>query len=161
MVQRMQALVQKLRSASERERQKQTHLVPDRMTTLASLIPLGMRSLMTSRMIRDPMKVYSADTQQIHTPNDCEHHTKQKRTTEKKILKDQKKLTSISISIPLFFLALSWPWRRRRGRPGATPYITGAVRDESAEKERITFVILKAIKTNSPLLHENHLFCHI
>lgn len=39
---------------------KQTYLVPESMTTLASLIPLGMRSLMTSRIIRDPMKVYSA-----------------------------------------------------------------------------------------------------
>lgn len=39
---------------------KQTHLVPASMTTLACLIPLGMRSLMTSRMIRDPMKEYSA-----------------------------------------------------------------------------------------------------
>lgn len=45
---------------------KQTHLVPDSMTTLACLIPLGTRSLMTSRMIRDPMKVYSAD-------NKCRH----------------------------------------------------------------------------------------
>lgn len=45
---------------------KQTHLVPDSMTTLASLIPLGIRSLMTSRMIRDPMKVYSADNKCTH-----------------------------------------------------------------------------------------------
>ena len=41
--------------------QKSTDLLPVSMMTLASLIPLGIRSLITSRMIRDPMKVYSAD----------------------------------------------------------------------------------------------------
>lgn len=41
-------------------KQQHTHLVPDSMTTLACLIPLGTRSLMTSRMIKDPMKAYSA-----------------------------------------------------------------------------------------------------
>lgn len=41
-----------------------THLVPDSKTTLACLIPFGMRSLMTSRMIRDPMNVYSADNKE-------------------------------------------------------------------------------------------------
>lgn len=40
------------------------YLVPDSRTTLACLIPLGTRSLMTSRMIKEPMKVYSADCQQ-------------------------------------------------------------------------------------------------
>ncbi len=45
---------------------KHTHLDPASMTTLACLIPLGMRSLMTSRMIRDPMKVYSADEKYTH-----------------------------------------------------------------------------------------------
>lgn len=34
--------------------------MPDNRTTLACLIPLGMRSLMTSRMMSDPMKAYSA-----------------------------------------------------------------------------------------------------
>lgn len=46
---------------SEHQAVKPTHLEPDSMTTLACFIPLGARSLMTSRMIRDPMKAYSAE----------------------------------------------------------------------------------------------------
>lgn len=51
-----QALVSNLWSTSEHQSVKQAHLVPDSMTTLACFIPLGARSLMTSRMIKDPMK---------------------------------------------------------------------------------------------------------
>lgn len=64
-----QALVSILWSTSDHQSVKQAHLVPDSMTTLACFIPLGARSLMTSRMIMDPMKAYSAEkksTSRIH-----------------------------------------------------------------------------------------------
>lgn len=38
---------------------KSSHLVPASITTLACFKPFAARSLMTSRMIREPMKVYS------------------------------------------------------------------------------------------------------
>lgn len=111
---------------------KQTHLVPDNMTTLACLIPLGMRSLMTSRMIKDPMKVYSA----------AKRCKKIKPIRINCVLRGGSDLnlrgsghTCIWTHLFLSVSALPGPWRRGWGRPSATPYITGTVWDESAERE--------------------------
>lgn len=143
----MGAALQDLWSTSKHQwlKQQHTHLVPDSMTTLACLIPLGMRSLMTSRMIKDPMKAYSADYTQKRQSKQTEWDktvvTRNKRGSVY-ILTDPTKLTCICICIcicicvyvSLSVSALSLPWRRGRDGSSAAPHITGAVWDESEEK---------------------------
>lgn len=62
------------RLGTDPKQRRGTHLVPASMTTLACLMPLGTRSLMTSRMIREPMNVYSTGGKHRYAINRTNHH---------------------------------------------------------------------------------------
>lgn len=89
-------------------RLQQTHLEPDSTTTLACFIPLGARSLMTSRMIRDPMKAYSAEKKKKKSTNTiCWKHP-DKANLNNKWLKFLLRFLLASLSLSLACRRLWW-----------------------------------------------------
>lgn len=82
-------------------RLQQTHLEPDSTTTLACFIPLGARSLMTSRMIRDPMKTYSAEKKKKKSTNTISWKHPDKANLDNKWLKFLLRFLLASLSLSL------------------------------------------------------------
>lgn len=77
---------------------------------------------MTSRMIREPMKEYSAVRRGREVKGEQETGREQAEI-----------FTCVCASFSDFVSSLSLSCRGGRRRTGASPYITGAVRDESVD----------------------------